>query len=219
MQPTRAKAKAAGETRYFTGKPCKRGHIAPRQSANGQCVSCGAEDTARYYADEEKRKKMLAHAKRWKDENAEKLAEQRKEKWQDPEFRKKCAEYLDKNRQKYLEYYWVANMPPEKVAIRRAQRRASPNKNTQAANRRALVRGAEGRHTRVDVDRILKQQGNKCAWCKTRLTEKYHVDHIMPLSKGGSNWPNNLQCLCETCNVRKSAKHPLDWARQNGRLL
>jgi len=219
MQPTRAKAKTAGDTRYFTGKPCKRGHIALRHAANGQCVTCAAEDSARYYLDEEKRKKVLEHGKRWKAENAEKLAEQRKENWKNPEFRQKCAEYLNKNRQKYLEYYWVAIMPAEKVEARRARRRASPNNNAQAANRRARVRGAEGKHTRADVDRIFEQQGGKCAECKTRLNDKYHVDHIMPLSKGGSNWPKNLQCLCETCNVRKSAKHPLDWARQNGRLL
>ncbi len=42
----------------------------------------------------------------------------------------------------------------------------------------------------------------ECARCgsKKRLT----VDHIFPYSKGGTDDPSNLQCLCFTCNLRKS---------------
>jgi hypothetical protein len=36
----RAVAKAAGDTTYFTGRPCKGGHVAYRCTANGQCVEC-----------------------------------------------------------------------------------------------------------------------------------------------------------------------------------
>ena len=37
---TRVEAKAAGASRYFTGKPCSKGHIAER-SLTGTCVECG----------------------------------------------------------------------------------------------------------------------------------------------------------------------------------
>src|SRR5690242_21386803 len=37
---TRAEAKAAGSTRYFTGKPCKYGHLAERTTASGECAEC-----------------------------------------------------------------------------------------------------------------------------------------------------------------------------------
>jgi hypothetical protein len=35
-----AAARARGEKRYFTGLPCKSGHVAERQISNGTCVEC-----------------------------------------------------------------------------------------------------------------------------------------------------------------------------------
>ena len=59
---SRKEAKGLGLSRYFTGKPCKHGHIAERDTGAGRCVECNrgwgrAEDNAtkaersrRYYA-------------------------------------------------------------------------------------------------------------------------------------------------------------------------
>lgn len=41
---TRDEAKASGLKRYFTGEPCKRGHVAERYVNNGQCCGCATED-------------------------------------------------------------------------------------------------------------------------------------------------------------------------------
>ena len=88
-------------------------------------------------------------------------------------------------------------------------------------NRKARQRNAEGHHTADDILLILDQQNNKCAepTCAVDLADGYHVDHIMPLILGGSNWPENIQCLCPTCNLKKNKKHPIDWAQENGRLF
>lgn len=55
MPTTRAEAKAIGATHYFTGQPCKHGHIAPRKT-KGACVEClkaewvkGNETRAEYF--------------------------------------------------------------------------------------------------------------------------------------------------------------------------
>ena len=36
-----SEARKSGEHKYFTGNPCKYGHIAPRYAHNGQCIQCG----------------------------------------------------------------------------------------------------------------------------------------------------------------------------------
>lgn len=76
-----------------------------------------------------------------------------------------------------------------------------------------------GRLPRGTVERIGGMQRWKCACCRVGIKDKYHVDHIMPLAKGGKHEPANIQLLCPRCNVRKSAKLPEDFMRQNGYLL
>jgi hypothetical protein len=43
MKRTRKEAIASGETQYFTGKPCKHGHISARQTVNSACLACMKE--------------------------------------------------------------------------------------------------------------------------------------------------------------------------------
>jgi 5-methylcytosine-specific restriction endonuclease McrA len=87
-----------------------------------------------------------------------------------------------------------------------------------ARNRRARIKAAEGSHTHEDVLAILERQKKRCAVCKRKLV-KYHVDHIVALSRGGSNWPRNLQILCEGCNHEKHAKDPIDFMQSLGFLV
>lgn len=77
-------------------------------------------------------------------------------------------------------------------------------------NRWALKKGAEGRHSEQDIENILKEQNYLCNGCSVFL-ESYHVDHMIPLSRGGSNWPSNLQCLCSYCNCSKNNKTMDEW--------
>ena len=46
--------------------------------------------------------------------------------------------------------------------------------------------------------------GGACIRCGSQ--EKIHFDHILPVAKGGSNEPVNIQLLCQACNLKKSDK-------------
>jgi 5-methylcytosine-specific restriction endonuclease McrA len=87
-----------------------------------------------------------------------------------------------------------------------------------ARTRRAKVVGASGYHTKDDVAIIAAVQGMRCAYCRKKL-KAFHVDHILPLALFGSNDKSNLQILCPTCNWKKGAKHPIDYANKIGLLL
>lgn len=123
----------------------------------------------------------------------------------------------------YAKKYYENNT--EKVA-EAAKKWQSENLDRCAAimrNRRARVINSGGSHTAKDIESIFSAQRGMCANCLCKLfksgKKKFHVDHVMPLARGGSNDRLNLQCLCPNCNFRKNAKDPIKWAQQNGRLI
>lgn len=85
--------------------------------------------------------------------------------------------------------------------------------------RRALKQSSGGTFSKADIDRLYSLQKGCCAVCKAHLGEKFDVDHVIPLSRGGSNGRENIQLLCPRCNRRKSAKDPVKFMQENGFLL
>ena len=71
--------------------------------------------------------------------------------------------------------------------------------------RRQRIRKNGGRHTQEDVVRTLESQQGLCACCKRDVRSGFEVDHVVPISKGGSDGPENLQILCSRCNKLKGA--------------
>lgn len=66
-----------------------------------------------------------------------------------------------------------------------------------------------------DKRRIYNRQNGLCAYCGQRRNIKYMtVDHIIPLSKGGSNKETNLQCTCKMCNYFKGNSLPLEFSER-----
>jgi len=105
-----------------------------------------------------------------------------------------------------------ASKYPEKVAL---------FKRCAAQVGRARRIAAEGKCTTADIQAIMARQRSRCAnrACLASIKVSYHIDHVMPIVKGGSNWPENIQLLCPSCNLRKSAKDPYEWAALNGALF
>lgn len=88
-----------------------------------------------------------------------------------------------------------------------------------AHNRRAREIGVGGRLSRDVVEKLFKSQRGKCACCTQPMGDNFHRDHIMPLALGGPNTDDNIQLLCQTCNLQKGAKHPVAFMQQRGFLL
>jgi 5-methylcytosine-specific restriction endonuclease McrA len=47
--------------------------------------------------------------------------------------------------------------------------------------------------------------GGRCVQCGS--SHKVHCDHVIPYSWGGADTVENLQILCQTCNLRKGNRH------------
>lgn len=85
---------------------------------------------------------------------------------------------------------------------------------------RARKRNAKGEHTLSRINDLHREQKGKCVYCNIDLQQSgYHVDHIIPLARGGSNWASNIQLLCPNCNIKKGAKDPYLWAVAHWRLI
>lgn len=187
----RAVAKKIGIKRYFTGKPCKYGHSCER-FVSGQCVICASESLKKYQNDN--REKINEYARKRAKKHAAKI-----------------NAYRDT---------WAAKNPDKIKAYAKTHKtRHRESINAKNANRRAMIRLAEGSFTPKQIQEKINYQRGRCANCTEKLLGKYHIDHVMPLSKGGSNYITNIEILCPGCNIAKSARLPEEWAKRNGRLL
>ena len=77
------------------------------------------------------------------------------------------------------------------------------------AGRLRLVRlKAGGKYSHQDARKLIVAAGNKCPECEHEMlpwiTGRYPtVDHIVPVSKGGSNDISNLRVICNRCNAKR----------------
>jgi hypothetical protein len=76
-----------------------------------------------------------------------------------------------------------------------------------------------GRLPNGTIKKIGDSQKWLCVVCRVNIKIKYHMDHINPLARGGLHEPSNIQLLCPSCNVRKSAKDSISFMQANGYLL
>ena len=71
------------------------------------------------------------------------------------------------------------------------------------------VRGARKGARRWRVKTLIQKYGGKCPGCDIMVSlthdapDQATVDHVVPLSKGGSEGFDNLQLLCRQCNHDK----------------
>jgi hypothetical protein len=187
LPKTRAEAKATGATHYFTGEPCKHGHIAPRKT-KGACIEClkvewvrAAETRADYFRAYNKREDIKDRKNEWYQENRETVINN---------AATRPAHVLREYRNA-----WKANNKTQVLADNKVRRRK---------HREATPPWL----TRKQKSEI--RQLYQIAITMTQTTgEQYVVDHIVPLRSDyvcGLHVPWNLRVITQEENLAKSNK-------------
>jgi len=231
---SRKQAKEQGLTRYFTGDPCKHGHIAERMVSNHTCVICVEVNKRRYRAKHPERGKnyskqynsdhkeqIIAYGKRYRAQNAEVL-KQRWKTWYEANKDWWVRHNYINNQEAILERSkrYGANNPKEIRA--RNKKYYHANKEKEATRTRKYRKDNPGiinalcmkRHTDklkrtpawADLDAI--KTVYQSAQALTKITGiTYSVDHIIPLRGklvSGLHVESNLQLMPLSGNINKS---------------
>jgi hypothetical protein len=191
LPKTRAEAKAIGATHYFTGEPCKHGHIAPRKT-KGACVEClkvewqqSADKRADYFRQYNQREDVRERKHEWYQDNRDQVIAAASTR---PAHVKR--EYQEAWKERNL--LWVR---ADTKARRRKHRCATPPWLTQRQK-------AETRELYKVAITMSKTTG-----------EQYVVDHIYPLRSEvvcGLHVPWNLRVITQQENLGKSNALPDD---------
>ena len=134
--------------------------------------------------------KVKSKRKEWRDENPEKVAIIRKR-------------YYQKNKETIAEKFKEYS---QTEAGREVKKRSS-------AKRRALkINSEDGTITKQSLSELRELQNNKCYYCEEKLDfiseNSVHLDHHIPLSKGGRHSIDNVKYTCKSCNLQKYSKMP-----------
>jgi len=177
-------------------------------------------DRVREYA-EENRERKLERDRKYREENREKLRE-RDHKYYEKNRenrRKRDRKYYEENREEKLKHnreYYRKYYEENREKVRDGQRKYRKNNPEKIRAKRANRRALEHKVTVGDLTAIarvydLATNGNRvrCYLCGKAIPKaQRHVDHIMPLSKGGLHTASNLAIACAKCNLSKGAKLP-----------
>ena len=76
------------------------------------------------------------------------------------------------------------------------------------------------------IKTLIQVFGNRCVYCNVRLNREHShdnqatVDHIIPLSLGGTNFQDNIILACFKCNSHRQSKSFIRWLKiKNNKFL
>lgn len=191
LPKTRAEAKEIGASHYFTGQPCKHGHIAPRKT-KGSCVECLRVE---WQAGNEKRADYFAAR------NRDEAVKQKKHEWYVAHKEEVIARAKTQTREQKRQYQ--AAWKERNLIWVRADAKARRRKHRQSMPPWL---------TRKQKSEIRSMYQIAITMSKT-TGELYVVDHIYPLRSEivcGLHVPWNLRVITREENLRKSNAMPED---------
>ncbi len=218
-------------------KPLDSFHRARRRDAEGRCACCKACQRAYTQSTKQVRAKrhrthyeankeaILRQGRVYREANRDKIAQRNRGHYEankEAILRRNRA-YSEANKDAIAQYHRAYNEANKDAKAQQQRDWVHANPDKVRANdhrRRARVQNAEGNHTAADIRKQYKAQHGRCYYkgAHVKLGDAYHIDHVIPLSRGGSNGPENLVLTCPHCNMAKGAKLPHEWP-EGGRLL
>ena len=172
----RDKRRGAAVSKTYHGTPCKKYGHTLRYTKTGICVECCRVANAKRLATRQTRQRQKA----WRERNKDRVEAHNQR------YYKNNKEQINKNAKDY-------------------KKRNRELINTISQKRRAAKSSADGSFTHNEWIDLCNKHDNKCLACGSR-SAKLTIDHVVPLSEGGTNFIDNIQPLCQPCNSSKGTK-------------
>lgn len=182
------------------------------------CKECVKERNKKWYAENSCNKKVKS--KKYRLENIEKVKEKKRVSYSINREKAltQMRAYREKNKDKHNEssrIYYQENSAKLKLyqinyrSTNRVKRASSLLKSQE--KRKAVM--ADGM-SHYQFQKWVEAQDKICFYCSVDCSDGYHVDHFIPISKGGLHTADNLRVACVYCNLSKHDSLPRDFIRR-----
>ena len=204
---SRKDAKAQGLTHYFTGKPCKHGHIAQRLTSKGICLDCNRNHNRQLQAGGYHRE---YYAKRMETDEEFRQAKRNDAKRHYHAVMKPDADRMARH------YERLATYQQENREVCNRARRAFNARNPGYDRIYTVAYRAKKAKAVAKLTAAEMQQIRAIYKLRATLSAEtgvlFHVDHHIPISRGGLHHPDNLWVIPASENLKKNNKLPEELA-------
>lgn len=202
------------------------------------CINCSRKIDRDYYANNPD--KIKANRKRYEKKHPEKIRTAKKN-WRENNPEKVKAEKQrshvrckEKNNKRSVDWHhankehanelsrnnYYENRDLRIAVVIQYQRDNPEQFRSVQHRRRALELNAEGSFTAADIVDMYEDQGGHCAYCGIgifwNIFRDVQIEHILPLSRGGTNYPDNICLCCRDCNLSKYNRTLEEWVAIRG---
>lgn len=207
---------------YFTGEPCRNGHIAPRYVGDKRCVECKREKDARHYAlhgDTTRKRANARHAAN-REERVAQMREHHARKKADPRYQAVRQAYMTKHRDRLLDIQRERESTPEAKALKAGKKREQAHRYRAYEQKRRAAHRTPKWFGELD-EFALREAAELCMLRERATGAAWEVDHMIPLlarRASGLHCAVNFQVIPTLLNRRKNNRMlltvPCEWISQ-----